>query len=550
MKKSLFLSFLLLTALNVFAHERTIEQMRAIAVQVISPVATRSVGTADVRLLSEQTSYCILGTDQAFVVVSRDSQAKPVLGYSFTAFRPDRLPCGLQCWLHSLQTAALPAAAPSTRAYQPVDALLKSTWGQEDPYNKACPTIQNTRPPCGCVATAMGQIMKYYEYPAQAKGKGSYTTPTKRNRSQSLSTTYTWSNILNSYARNAGSSVQKYAVGQLLYDVGCSVKMTYDLEGSGALSVYVPLGLIDNFSYDSLSVHLSLREYYTAQEWHDLVVSELMSGRPVYYGANDAIFGGHAFVIDGVDAAGLVHVNWGWDGDGDGFYDLATLSPTRYGKPTGYIFDQDPEMVWGICPPSAAADALFSSNWVGTESYEITPGDNNTIYFNGYELASFQPTSFDGELGLLFDDVDGRQPSQTFCFYSPSSPYYQPVAYIEGLSYYDDDDTVYPDTIDITALQPGTYRVTMYSKDKRESMRQPIRTIGGVSEQKLQKLADGTIIVNDTLTSAIRTVEANPVAVRRPSTRAIYDLHGRYVGADLQGLPHGVYIVGGRKVVK
>lgn len=550
MKKSLFLSFLLLTALNVFAHERTIEQMRAIAVQVISPVATRAVGTDDVRLLSEQTNYCILGHDQAFVVVSRDSRAEPVLGYSFTAFRKDRLPCGLEWWLHSLETTALPEASVSTRAYQPVDALLKSTWGQEDPYNQSCPKIQGTRAPCGCVATAVGQIMKYYEYPAQAQGKGSYSTPTKRNTQKTLSTTYNWANILNSYARNAGSSLQKYAVGQLLFDVGVAVQMNYDAGGSGALSPNVPKGLVDNFGYDSLAVHFGLREYYSAQEWHDLIVGEIESGRPVYYGAGDAIYGGHAFVIDGVDAAGLVHVNWGWDGDCDGFYNLASLSPVSKGKPLGYIFDQDVDVVWGICPPSAEADALFTSNWVGLEGFEITPGDDKTLYFNGYALATFQPTVFDGELGLLFDDVDGQQPSQTFSFYGPSLPYYSPMSFIQGVDYYDADDILYPDTIDITALQPGTYRVTMYSKDKRESVRQPIRTIGGVSEQKLQKLADGTIIVNDTLTSAIRTVEANPVAVRRPSTRAIYDLHGRYVGADLQALPRGVYIVGGRKVVK
>lgn len=53
------------------------------------------------------------------------------------------------------------------------------------------------------------------------------------------------------------------------------------------------------------------------------------------------------------------------------------------------------------------------------------------------------------------------------------------------------------------------------------------------------------VLVVDNNASGIQTV-----TVSRPANQKIYTLDGRYVGTDFDVLPHGLYIVGGRKVVK
>lgn len=55
-------------------------------------------------------------------------------------------------------------------------------WNQGDPYNALCPVITSTgkRTVTGCVATAMAQVMMYYNYPASGQGATSYTSETHK----------------------------------------------------------------------------------------------------------------------------------------------------------------------------------------------------------------------------------------------------------------------------------------------------------------------------------------------------------------------------------
>jgi immune inhibitor A len=51
--------------------------------------------------------------------------------------------------------------------------------------------------------------------------------------------------------------------------------------------------------------------------------------------------------------------------------------------------------------------------------------------------------------------------------------------------------------------------------------------------------------INDVAATGIRQLRLDS-----ETSKAIYTLDGRYAGTSLQSLPHGIYIVGGRKVVK
>ena len=67
----------------------------------------------------------------------------------------------------------------------------------------------------------------------------------------------------------------------------------------------------------------------------EYIYSILSSGNPIFYSAKDInmeyfIVAGHNFIIDGYDENGLVHVNWGWCGIENGYFDIALLNVLDY----------------------------------------------------------------------------------------------------------------------------------------------------------------------------------------------------------------------------
>ena len=89
-------------------------------------------------------------------------------------------------------------------------------------------------------ADPIGQIMKYYEYPANGVGSYSYTHDDYGNQSANFeSTTYDWQSMSNNVGTNASAL--------LLYHIGVSVDMDYGPSGSGASSVNAPYILANYF---------------------------------------------------------------------------------------------------------------------------------------------------------------------------------------------------------------------------------------------------------------------------------------------------------------
>ena len=78
----------------------------------------------------------------------------------------------------------------------------------------------------------------------------------------------------------------------------------------------------------------------------DSLAGELQAGRPVLMAGHTLEDTGHAFVCDGMDADGLLHINWGWDGMSDAYFRVSALKPERQGaggSVGNYAFTQ------GIC---------------------------------------------------------------------------------------------------------------------------------------------------------------------------------------------------------
>ena len=295
-----------------------------------------------------------------FVVVSGDDACTPVLAYSdHGSLDMDDLPANAQWWLEQYQEQLLLLRSHPEWAYQPprlansVSPLLATTWNQNVPYNVMCPTLNGDDTYTGCVATAVAQIMKYYNYPDM--GSGSETYEWGKNNNSTLSctfnTTYEWNNMLDTYAHVNYSVEQAIAVGTLMRDVGHALHMNYGSDGSSAPSQRVVLALYDHFDYDG-EMQIFYRNFYKSSTWDAMLRAELDKHRPIYYsGQPDEVTGGHAFVFDGYDNNGLFHVNWGWGGNADGHYASTALEPVTQGAgSTGRQYNFMQNCVMGIQP--------------------------------------------------------------------------------------------------------------------------------------------------------------------------------------------------------
>ncbi|ROT19904.1 hypothetical protein EEL52_07950 [Muribaculaceae bacterium Isolate-113 (HZI)] len=300
-----------------------------------------------------------------YLVVSADDCAAPLLGYSESgSFDSESLPPQFEYWLgeYSRQIeyaslAGLPAydASPMSGVdgRKIVAPLISTRWNQDAPYNLLVPSKDSRNYPTGCVATAMAQVMKYWNYPERGTGSGSITLPSGAQGESSMNfrTAFDWDNMLDIYKSGGYDDTQAKAVATLMKACGYSTKMNYSMGGSGTLSRFAAQALVNNFSYNP-DIECCERDYYSTTEWEGILYAEMAAGRPVLYGGVSSSVG-HEFVCDGYAGDGYFHFNWGWGGMSDGYFLLAALDPGSVGigggtGSDGFNYAQD--IIIGIQP--------------------------------------------------------------------------------------------------------------------------------------------------------------------------------------------------------
>lgn len=171
--------------------------------------------------------------------------------------------------------------------------------------------------------------------------------------------------MLNEYDANA-SKVQKDAVGKLMLECGIASKAEYGYSETGATIPFVALNKYYNYecmfipreyTY-SWDMFTESNYYISTKKWMTLIQDELEAGRPIIYSATDVEGGvgiivdpatSHCFILDGIDEQNYVHVNWGWAGSMDGYYDVAILNPgLSFNYQQGFRCQH--EMIIGIQP--------------------------------------------------------------------------------------------------------------------------------------------------------------------------------------------------------
>lgn len=375
--------------------------------------------------------------DSGFVIISGNERMPTVLAYSDTdVFDVSNLPPAVKYWLKSyefwyeatrtavedtyVKDAPISSEGQKGNPERSIAPLLeRNAWGQSEPYNALCPTVQRQRSVVGCVATAMAQVMKYHEYPSQGMGSVAYTTATNHIPLQhDLSAdTLAWGEMLDAYNVGTYTNRAAQAVATLMYDCGLSVQMDYCTNaqgGSGAYQYDLLPGFIERFGYDP-DASLAIRSYCTTEDWHDLLQRELNALRPVNYSGVSTSDGGHSFVIDGyrqsTDATYPdYHVNWGWDGSCNGYYQIADLAPEEQGlSAVGSGFSEQQQMTIGIQPDNHVDDpnGLLGASKIRLSATNIKRG--GTCQVLCAELYNLSYRTFQGTLCVVLIDAEGQE---------------------------------------------------------------------------------------------------------------------------------------------
>jgi hypothetical protein len=420
------------------------------------------------------------GTAGGFIIVSADDIVKPVLAYSDQqSFDPNHVARNANKWLEKYKTQIMYAidnnmpqtpeikrawddlatgmSRPVLKSLNTVNPLVQTTWDQPYPYNASCPYDANAGANCvtGCPATAMAQILKYWNYPTQGNGIHSYNAQNYGTLTANFgSTTYNWGNMPNSIS-GANSDI-----ANLMFQCGVAVEMNYGVqESSGYVitddnPVCCQSAFTTYFGYNPSTIQGLKRANYTDANWISMVENELTNSRPVQY-AGFGSGGGHTWVCDGFDANNMFHMNWGWSGADDGYFTIDALNPGTLGVGGGTGgFNSGEEALIGIQPINGGGTttgiALFAS-----VSISPNPIGFAQAFTVSTDVINNGSSAFSGEYCAALFDASG-----TFISYigtvltTGSNPLPPTYHYNSGLTF--------SDTLGQLLAVPGTYTVGIY----------------------------------------------------------------------------------------
>ena len=331
-----------------------------------------------------------IGKDNGFVIVSGSERTNEIIGYSnHGTFDLNSMPVGMRHWMksysHTIVNLPSNARRVAHKQRKAVPTLIQTYWDQSGVYARYCPTVKNPDDPnspeystlTGCVATAMAQIINYYQWPKSLPALPEYTTsslgifrpalPSESIDYSILRPRYFWD--------DDDESVDE--LNKLLIYCGQSCQMDYRPDGSGAGFTVETMSKFWGYTKKARSVNRS--SYSTIEAWEDDIYNEIAAGHPVPY-AGINYLDGHQFICDGYDGHGFFHLNFGWQGS-DGYFDLSLCNvyyadSDKYISDNGYVTEQ--RAILGLIP--------VETDETGVEiEYENSPSVNGEIRVNSIE---------------------------------------------------------------------------------------------------------------------------------------------------------------------
>lgn len=489
MRKHYLLSLLML--LSGMANAQTISESEAMgkALRFFNPtqsVKRRVGGNVSMELAYKSVSadktryYVFNNADGGYVIVGGDEVACEILGYSKEgAFDYESIPENLKWWLGQYDVqidnaidmvrsgkatlskrSKVRKALSSAVSISPLLGVGSNAiqWDQSNPYNLAIDGGKGYFV-TGCTTTAGAQVMKYYAYPSQdtgirfdskllgnINGSGVYAPAISQDY------TYNWNNMNRQYSKHNYTLADTEAkdLANLFYRISRSIDAKYGTNGTSASIRTLGQKMVENFKYDK-SLSYREREYYSDEQWENIIYNELKSSRPVVYGGQDIYGGGgHAFVCDGYDATnGTYHINWGWSGYCDAYFVITGSSALMphgsgsggAGQNASYSGSQD---ILTSIQRDCGSDypCMMATSRYTLESDKLNYGKSVRI------IGSIQNSTyatFSNSYGLLFVNVDdasdnvigirGTASLPPYYFYS-SCEVNMPTSLKEGGKYY------------------------------------------------------------------------------------------------------------------
>ena len=382
------------------------------------PVAVPTPGTSTIstRSVAEDPAYHLFVSkeEQRFVIVSGESQMNEVVGYGkLSTGDANALPPQVHALLQQytetvrqVRSGQQPAASLPKSLKRYVTPLVTAQWGQSYPYNSKTPVIDGKPTYTGCVATAAAQFLYFYKWPKQRPSL--YINP--QGDEADASPTYLWDAIKDT-RQEMTNQRSVSAVGRLMKDVARAIRITFGTQASPSNIEYTLDALQNDFGYTTRLLH---RDRMQADEFREAIMQELSDGYPVM------VCGGiHAFIYDGYDRRGFIHANFGWDGQGDGYYDINTITTPLPGPFMGNGQFWENQVVLMAHPKNGQyPDFPTPQRTLGARknaAFEISPrtGDANTrfnatISSGSYHRMNGEFYRFTGQVGIAVMDQKGN----------------------------------------------------------------------------------------------------------------------------------------------
>lgn len=359
--------------------------------------------------------HLFVGKDeQRFVIVSGESRMNEVVGYGRlttgnAASLPPQVHALLQQYtetVRQVRAGQQPAATAPKNLRRYVEPLIDAQWGQSYPYNSKTPRVGGKPTYTGCVATAAAQFLYFYKWPLQrpslyvrSEGDEADTSPT-----------YLW-DLMKGTREQMNSTRAAAAVGRLLLDVGKAIRITFGTQASPSNIEYTLDALQNDFGYTTRLLH---RDRMKADEFREAILQEISDGYPVM------VCGGvHAFVYDGYDRRGFVHANFGWDGQGDGYYDINTITTPLPGPfmGNGQFWENQVALMAhpknGKYPDFPTPLRVLGARKNTAFEFEPREGQRTTRFAAKITAGSYNSINgefgrFSGQVGFAVNDAEGR----------------------------------------------------------------------------------------------------------------------------------------------
>ena len=284
----------------------------------------------------ESSYYYIfnVGNDEGFVIVSGDDRTEQILGYSDSgSFDEENMPEPLKEWLDGYakemesiievdanEYESLSPRRAQEKTKKSIAPMTTSKWASGYPFNLQTPLASYGHTPVGCSPVAFAQLIYYHR--ANNPAKSTAVLPYYSSK-----VTFDWNNMLDEYISGKYNTTQANAVANLMIYTGRSLSTNYS-NGSTTSKSSMLSALPTYFGFDK-SIALIDRDYYSADDWDNIIYNELANGRPVLHNGLSTS-AGHTFIVDGYDSNGLFHINWGWAGLYDGYFLLSVTN--RYSQ--------------------------------------------------------------------------------------------------------------------------------------------------------------------------------------------------------------------------